>query len=309
MTKLDICFLGTTASIPTKYRNHSSIYLKYQSENEHSFLFDCGEGTQRQIFQSGLNFMRFDHIFITHWHADHFAGLLGLFETMSLEDRKKTLYIYGPEASKFVAKITDIGYSSKKFQIKPIDVDHKKDSVLLEEDEYKIISFPVEHGIPAVGYAFIEKDRIKIDKKKANEFGLPEKGKVFKELKDKKQIEYKGKKIKLENVALVEKGKRVFYSGDTKPSKYLIDVAKDCDVLIHDCTYFDNEYVDRKHTTLKDVLGIMEKTKCKKLVLTHISRRYQSIKQLNDLVSEEVKNHNVNKKDIIIAKDLMNIEV
>src|SRR3989339_1600504 len=111
MGQFEITFLGTTAGIPTKWRNHASLYIRYQSENEFCMLFDCGEGTQKQIFSAGLNFMRIDNIFITHWHADHFAGLLGLLETMNLEKRTKPLYIYGPEADRFVETLLDLGYA------------------------------------------------------------------------------------------------------------------------------------------------------------------------------------------------------
>src|SRR3989338_2006811 len=118
MTQIEITFLGTTAGVPTKYRNHASIYLRYQSENEFFYLFDCGEGTQRQIFSAGLNFMRINDIFISHLHADHFAGLLGLVQTMNLEDRTKDLNIFGPEAGKFVPTLLSLGYGSKGFQVK-----------------------------------------------------------------------------------------------------------------------------------------------------------------------------------------------
>src|SRR3989338_9305539 len=91
MTQIEITFLGTTAGIPTKSRNHAALYIRYQSENEFCMLFDCGEGTQKQIFTAGLNFMRIDNIFITHWHADHFAGLLGLLETMRSEEHTSEL--------------------------------------------------------------------------------------------------------------------------------------------------------------------------------------------------------------------------
>jgi len=86
---MEVVFLGTTAGIPTRHRNHASLYIRYVGQEEYVCLFDCGEGTQRQIFscKPPLNFMRIDDIFISHWHADHFAGLLGLMETMNLENR------------------------------------------------------------------------------------------------------------------------------------------------------------------------------------------------------------------------------
>ncbi|RLJ04760.1 MAG: ribonuclease Z [Candidatus Aenigmatarchaeota archaeon] len=311
MTHIEIIFLGTTASIPTKYRNHAAIYLKYQSENEYSFLFDCGEGTQRQIFSSGMNFMRLDNIFITHWHADHFAGLLGLLETMSLEKRTKPLYVYGPEASKFIEVLSELGYSSKGFKLIPKDVpfDGREETILTETDEYQIISVPVSHGVPAVAYAFVEKDRIKIDKKKAAKYGMPKKGRPYKTLKEKGFVIYKGREIKLEDVSFVEKGKKVVYSGDTKPVKNLIELAKDADVLIHDSTYFEQEFDERKHSTAEDAIDVFIKAGAKQLILTHISRRYQSEKELYELLKTIVKKKNLDMKKIKIARDFMHLKI
>lgn len=311
MTHIEITFLGTTASIPTKYRNHSAIYLKYQSENEYSFLFDCGEGTQRQIFSYGLNFMRLNHIFITHWHADHFAGLFGLLETMSLEKRTRPLYVYGPEASKFIEILSELGYSSKGFELIPKDIpsDGKEQTIVTETDEYKIVSVPVDHGIPAVAYAFIEKDRIKIDRKKADKFGLPKKGPIYKRLKANGQITYKEKKILLNDVSFVEKGKKIVYSGDTRPCDGLVKLAQDADILIHDSTYFENEFNERKHSTAEDAINIFVKSGAKKLILTHISRRYQSEKDLYKIIDDIAKKKKVDRKKINIARDFMHLKI
>ena len=159
MTQIDITFLGTTAGIPTKARNHAALYVKYKSENEFCYLFDCGEGTQRQMLFAGLNFMRINEIFITHWHADHFAGLLGLIESMNLEDKKTPLTIFAPEAEKFVTMLLDLGYSTKNFSIVPKNVEFEGNQIhkLLETKEFVISTTPVKHGIPAVAYSFQEK--------------------------------------------------------------------------------------------------------------------------------------------------------
>ena len=209
MTQIEITFLGTTAGVPTPQRNHASIYIRYQSENEYCCLFDCGEGTQRQIFTSKLNFMRISDIFITHWHADHFAGILGLMETMNLEKRTRPLVIYGPEADKFVDNLLDLGYASKRYEIiaKPVPFEGTEITTLFETNEFMICSIPAKHGIPAVAYAFVEKDRVKIDKSKAKSFGLPEKGLVFKKIKDHGSSIIHGKKIELKDIAKIEKGK------------------------------------------------------------------------------------------------------
>ena len=98
---IDVTFLGTVSGIPSKDRNHQAIILEYYSENKSTILFDCGEGTQKQLMKSGISFMDIDRIFITHWHADHFAGLIPLIQTMNLEKRKKELKIFGHEAERF----------------------------------------------------------------------------------------------------------------------------------------------------------------------------------------------------------------
>jgi len=315
MTAIEVTLLGTTSAIPTVERNHPSIYVKYTGRNEHCFLFDCGESTQRQIFKANLNFMRIEHIFITHWHADHFAGLFGLIETMSLEKRKTPLHIYGPEAERFVNILLSLGYAVKQFEIKPVNVNFKGSDTetIFENDECLILSVPVKHGVPAVAYALIEKDRIKIDKERASQLGLPKSSPIFNKLKRKGFIIYNGKKIMLDDVCFVEKGKKMVYSGDTKPCENLINIAKNSDLLILDCTYFENiktdksdEFENRYHTSLNQALKIAADTNVKQLVLTHISRRYPSQKALEKMVKEEAEKSKIN-TDIKVAKDFMRI--
>lgn len=300
MTQIEVTFLGTTAAIPTKRRNHSSIHLKYRSENEWNYLWDCGEGTQRQMLSSDVNFMKINDIFITHWHADHFAGLFGLLETMGLEGRTEPLRIFAPEAKKFVKMIKNLGYSSTGFKVIPKNVKYQgKPKTVLEEEEFEIKSFPVVHGVPAVGFAFVEKDRLKIDKKRAEKKGLPKQGKIYKKIKNEGSAVYKDKKIKLEDISKTEKGKLVVYSGDTRPSKNLVNIANGADLLIHDCTYFED--YERKHTTFKEILKVVSETDPKKTVLTHISRRYQNM--------SELKKHLKQYKKIQIAKDFKKVMV
>ncbi|MEM7819518.1 MAG: ribonuclease Z [Candidatus Aenigmatarchaeota archaeon] len=305
MTRIEITFLGTTAGIPTKLRNHTALYLRYQSENEFCYLFDCGEGTQRQIFYSGLNFMRINEIFITHWHADHFAGLLGLLETMSLENRKEPLTIFGPEAEKFVDIILELGYSTKNFDVIPKNVNFEGSEIekLLETNEFYIASIPVRHSIPAVGYAFIEKDRIKIDKDKIKKFDLPPKSIIYKKIKETGEVIFKGKRIRLEDISIIEKGKKVVYSGDTMVCRNIIKLSKDADLLIHDSTFFKEDIFDNtyKHTTFEDVIKIAKEANVKNIILTHISRRYQNFEELK----EKIKDYS----NVRIAKDFMKVIV
>jgi ribonuclease Z len=163
---LEIVFLGTGSGIPTPSRNHAGIWLRYEGE---SMLWDCGEGTQRQIFKARLNFMKIDRIFITHWHADHWAGLIGLLLTMNLEHRIAPLYIYGPEADRFVSDILDLGYWRTSFKVMAETVPHegKEITSLVKTPDFEITSIPVEHSVPAVAYCFKEHDRRNVDIKKA----------------------------------------------------------------------------------------------------------------------------------------------
>lgn len=301
MTQIEVTFLGTTAGIPTPHRSQASIYVRYQSEHEYCCLFDCGEGTQRQIFASGLNFMRINDIFITHWHADHFAGLLGLMETMNLEKRTKPLTIFGPEADRFVDTLLDLGYASKKYDVvaMPVPFEGSEITKLLETDEFCICSIPAKHGIPAVAYAFVEKDRVKIDKTKAKDLGLPEKGPVFKKIKEKGSAAFHGKTIRLDDIALIEKGKKFVYSGDTMPCKNLVTISEGADVLAHDSTFF--EEMEAKHANVNEVLKIAQDASVKQLILTHISRRYQDLEEMKDKIKDF--------PNAKIAKDFMKIVI
>ncbi len=305
MTQIEVTFLGTTAGIPTKYRNHASIHLLYRSENEFPMLFDCGEGTQRQIFTAGLNFMRINEIFISHWHADHFAGLLGLLETMNLEKREKPLNIFGPEASRFVDTLLDLGYASKGFDViaKDVEFEGTDVEVLTETEEYSVMAIPAKHGIPAVSYAFMEKDRIKIDKELLKKEGLPSQSPLYRKLKETGKITFKGKTIHLDDVAFTEPGKKIVYSGDTMVTKNMVKLAENADLLIHDSTFFEEDVFDRqyRHTTFEDVLKIAEEARVKQIILTHISRRYQNV----DAMKEKIKDV----PNAKIAKDFMKVVV
>ena len=284
MTRFEITFLGTTAMVPTPKRNHPSIYVRYVSAGEKCFLLDCGEGTQRQIISLGLNFMRIDRIFITHWHADHFLGLLGLVSTMTIEKRKRPLYVYAPEAEKFVPQFLSIGYAARKFKVIPVDVPYegREKTTIFEDDELKVESVPVKHGIPAVAYAIVEKDRVKIDHEKASELGLPKKSPIFKRIKKFGKAVYKGIEVNLKDISYVEHGKKVSYSGDTMPCSNMVELAKDSDILIHESTYF--EEFERYHTTFEQALEIAEKANVKNLIVTHISRRYQDDNELRKII-------------------------
>lgn len=276
----DLVFLGTGSGIPTKYRNHPAIWLRHEGEH---FLFDCGEGTQRQLISAGLSFMRIRGIFITHWHADHWAGLIGLLQTMNMENRKEELYIYGPDAERFISDILDLDYWGVGFDIVPKDVPPEGDGIhsVLKTDEYEIFSTPVEHSVPAVAYCFKESDKWNVDIDKATKlYGLKQ-GRLVGKLKEKGEIKIGPKTIRLEDVGILKSGAKIVYSGDTAPCRNLERLAKDCDVLIHEAT-FEEMQENRMHAGARDAAQIAKRADVKLLVLTHFSRRYASTKPLLD---------------------------
>jgi ribonuclease Z len=279
---IEITFLGTVSGIPSKERNHPAIVLEYYSEKKETLLFDCGEGTQKQLMLAGISFMKIDKIFITHWHADHFAGLIPLLQTMSLEKRKKELKIFAPEAEKFVSNILSLGYFGCRFPVIPINVPFHGDKLTLidETEDYQIFSIPVFHSVPSVAYAFKEKDRWSIDLDKMKKLGL-KRGYWLKKLKKFGKAEYKGKEIKIEEIANLKKGLKVVYSGDTRPCDNIVKISEEADVLIHDGTFLEEES-GKAHADVKQAARIAKKAGVKQLILTHISRRYTDAKELEE---------------------------
>jgi ribonuclease Z len=297
---LEIVFLGTGSGIPSKRRNPSAIWLQYEAE---CMLWDCGEGTQRQLMNAGLNFMKIARIFITHWHADHWAGLIGLMQTMNLEKRKRALEIYGPEAERFVGDILDLDYWGPRFRVIGRDVPFEGNELtaVLKEDSFKILSIPVEHTVPSVAYAFVEEDSWNVDIKKAESlYGLKQ-GPMVGKLKDKGSITLKGKTITLEDVGIHKPGIKLVYSGDTKACQNLITISKGADLLICDAT-FAEEMETRMHSSAKETALLAKKAGVKQLAITHFSRRYQDVRELEQEAKKIFPN-------TIVAEDFMRIKL
>jgi len=294
---LEIVFLGTSSGIPTKRRNHAAIWLRSDKD---CMLWDCGEGTQRQLMSAKLSFMKINRIYITHWHADHWAGLLAMLLTMNLEKRKNDLHIYGPEAERFVGDILDLGYFGQGFRVIAHDVPYEGSEAasIFKTNEFEILSTPVKHTIPAVGYCFKERDRWNVNLKKAAKFGLKQ-GPLIGKLKKFGAIELNGKTIKLADVADLRKGIKAVYSGDTKPCKNLDNLARDADVLIHDAT-FETERADKMHSGAREAAKTAKQAGVEKLILTHFSRRYVDVKPLLEEARKVFKN-------TMVAEDFMKI--
>ncbi|MBI2084276.1 MAG: ribonuclease Z [Candidatus Aenigmarchaeota archaeon] len=283
---LEITFLGTVSGIPTRDRNHSAIIFEHYTDTKSTLLFDCGEGTQKQLMLAGINFMDIDNIFISHWHADHFAGLIPLIQTMNMEKRRKELKIYGPEAERFVADIIDLGYFGLRFPIEAVNVPFEGDEIttILDEENFEVCSVPMLHTVPSAAYCFKEKDTWNIDLGKLKEHGL-KRGVWLKKLKKHNEAEYKGKKIKIEDVSNKKEGLKVVYTGDTKPNENTVKISENADMLIHDGTFLElDESKGKYHADVGEAAKIAEEANVKKLILTHISRRYnkEDIKEMEE---------------------------
>jgi ribonuclease Z len=278
---MKLVFLGSGGSWPTKERNLSSIALKMNGE---IMLFDCAEGTQRQLFISGLNFMHVDKILISHFHGDHFLGLPGLIQSMYLNDRSRELNIYGPKGtSSIVNGILTMGYFNPTFDILTHDL---KDGDEIALDDYDIKVRNADHDIPALGFGIEEHQRKgKFYPEKALALGVKE-GPLFRKLQNGHSVEVKGRVVNPEDVmGKPRKGRKVVYSGDTRPTKAIIELAKDCDVLIHDAT-LSGDLEDKAkrygHSSSTQAATIAKQSNAKVLFLTHISPRYDDAQILED---------------------------
>jgi ribonuclease Z len=302
MTQLSIIFLGTSGSWPTIKRNVTSIAIKRGSE---VILFDCGEGTQRQFQKSKLSYMQISKIFITHFHGDHFLGIPGLIQTMQLNDRDIPLHIYGPKGmDQLVKQLLSLGYFKPKYKIISHEIDEGRN---LDFNDYKIRIMRVNHGVPALAFALEEKMRPgKFNKPKALELGIPE-GPLFSKLQRGETITLKNGKIISPKKVLgpPRKGRKIVYSGDTRPINNMIKFAKDADVLIHEAT-FDSSLPEIPeeygHTTALQAAEIAKKAGVEKLFLTHISPRYLDDKEIENDARKEFKKS-------FVPKDFEEVEV
>ena len=275
MSKLQITFLGTTASVPTSDRGLPAIAVKWQGN---IYLFDCGEGTQRRMMQEKVGYGSVAGIFLSHLHLDHILGIYGLIETLHLlQPVPKKLSLFTPKGFELINNYPFI----TKNEIKP------RGGLLLDAPDFSISAFLVKHTKNAYGFVFLEKDRRKFDEKKAHAHGL--KGPLFREIQEKGSLLVNGKKIHLDDVSWIKPGRKIVYSGDCAPSESLIKAANGADLLIHEATFAsdkEEEAKDRLHSTSLQAAETAKKAHVKQLILTHISPRYNEKEKLGVLVQE-----------------------
>ena len=279
---IKVQFLGTAGSVPTEKRNLPALYLEFRGER---MLFDCGEGTQRQMRIAGIPFMKLDKIFISHFHADHCLGLGGLIQTMDLFKRKAQLQIFGPKGIlDVIEKIITTGhFVLEGFDLEINEIKSKKVAQIFANKEFKILSVGLDHTVPTLGFSFQEQDKRKFLKKKALKLGIPE-GPLFHRLQHGESVNINGRVIEPDEVlGPVVNGRKVTYIPDTRPCAAAVELAKNSDLLVHEATFaheLRDSAVEGKHTTAKEAAEIAKRAEVKKLYLTHISQRYVRWKQL-----------------------------
>ncbi len=275
---LRITFLGTGGTLPTPNRNPSAILINRKGE---MMLFDCGEGTQQQMMRAKTG-MKINSIFITHFHADHFLGIPGLIQTMSFNGRTEPLDIYGPIwTQQFVKLLIELGYYTLGFQINAHEL---MGGGVIDSGEYSIRALATDHGIPSLGYALEEKMRTgRFNKERAIELGVPV-GPLFSRLQRGEPVTVGGRMVMPSDVVGPSRsGRKIVYSGDTRPCESIAKASVGADLLIHDGTLADdlkNWALETKHTTAGEAALLAKKAMVKQLIITHISSRYSESTEL-----------------------------
>lgn len=269
------------------------------------FLFDCGEGTQRQMMRFGVGFAVTD-IFITHLHADHYLGLTGLLRTMSLQGRVEELAVWGPPGSHDILQaVITLGGERLTFTTHLRELPAGESLVM---DEYRIQAFATNHTREATGFALIEETRPgRFDVEAARRLGVPE-GPLFGVLHDGRSVQLPdgGVVHPDEVVGPARSGRTIVYTGDTRPSPGTIEIARNADLLIHEATFAEEERDranDTAHSTARQAAEVAAAAEVRQLILTHLSARYSD--QPRRLLAEAREVF----KDCIVAKDGLSVEV
>jgi ribonuclease Z len=298
-----VVFLGTSGSVPTLKRSLPAVVVQCPRDQ---WMFDCGENVQRQMMAAKVSFHRKMKIFITHLHGDHVLGLPGLLQTMALMDRKEPVQVYAPKGLKDFLICTK---EALNFGLTyPVDIyEILAEGLVVDEDEYQVIATKSNHSITGYSFAFIEKPRPgKFYPQKAIALGVPT-GELWSKLQ-------RGEAVKAPDGTKVEPcdvmgparpGRKIVYTGDTKPFESFGKFAEGADLVIHDCT-FDDSLKEKAetdgHSTPSQAAGQAKAANAKKLVLSHISARYPDA----SLLLEQAKNVFPNS---ILAEDFLEIEL
>jgi ribonuclease Z len=269
---LDVTFIGTAGSVPSARRGLPATLVRRGGDR---LLFDCGEGTQRQLLRS-IGLVDLEEIFLTHFHADHFLGLPGMLKTFGLRGRETPLTIYGPRGLSPLFELLRPVIGVTAYEVRLVELEP---GVPLERDGYLVAPFSVEHrGSPAYGYVLVEQDRPgRFDEERARELGV-EPGPDFGRLQHGETVTVDGREVRPDEVlGEVRRGRKLALTGDTAPSEATRAMAHGADLLVHEAT-FTAEEADRAaetgHSTARGAAEIAAAAEVGMLALTHVSPRY-----------------------------------
>jgi ribonuclease Z len=275
-----VTFLGTAGSWPSKERSASAIALDTEKE---LLLLDCGEGTQRQFFQSSQSFMRVRRVFLTHFHGDHFLGLPGLIQSMCLNHRSEPLDIYGPpDAEEMVGRALRMGYFTLRF---PVTVHPLQPGESVELDGYSVRTAHADHPVPALAYRIEEgPKRGRFNGGLARSLGLE--GRDFARLEEGSSVRVGDRVIQPSDVMGPPRpGRSIVYSGDTAPSDEVRKLAHRATLLIHEATAaqeIEAEANEWGHSSARQAAQIAASAEVGLLYLTHFSSRYKELEGLEN---------------------------
>jgi ribonuclease Z len=271
--KLTVTFLGTSAAVPTKERGLPGIAIKREGE---VVLMDCGEGVQRQVLSASIGLGSNMTILITHLHGDHVSGLLGLLQTMSLAQRSKPLNMVGPaKLLKWLEVTSDLLHIGLTF---PIEFSAARPGTILRTPSFNVKAARAVHSVEAFAYLVEEHTRPGVFyPEKARALKIPE-GKLWSRLQKGRGVTVNGKRIEPSQVTGPPRpGRKIGYSGDSRPSSGLARFFSGCDLLVFDSTFRRSDAekaIERRHSTSVEAAQLAKRAGVRKLALTHFSARY-----------------------------------
>jgi ribonuclease Z len=268
---LDVLFVGTAGSAPTAGRGLTSTLVRRGGER---LLFDCGEGTQRQLLRS-IGLIELEEIFLTHFHADHILGLPGMVKTFGLRGRERPLTVHGPPGLKALFKVLDPLVGRPPFELRLVELEPNEE---LERDGYRIAAFESSHRVRAFGYAIVEQERLgRFDEGRALELGV-QPGPDFGRLHRGETVQgTDGDVTPGQVVGEARAGRKVIIAGDGAPSPLTVAVSHGADLLVHEATFSDEEAGRARetgHSTAREAAEIAKEADVKLLALNHVSPRH-----------------------------------
>jgi ribonuclease Z len=298
-----VVFLGTSGSVPTLKRSLPAVMVQCLREQ---WMFDCGENVQRQMMAAKVSFHRKMKVFITHLHGDHVLGLPGLLQTMALMDRQEAVQVYGPVGLKdFLVCAKETLNFGLTFPVEILEI--LAEGVVCDTKEYSIRAKKTDHAIESYAFALVEKPRPgKFYPRKAQALGIPT-GELWSKLQHGEEITLpSGKTVKSRDVmGPMRAGRKIVYTGDTKPFEAFAKFAEGADLIIHDCT-FDDSLTEKAsvdgHSTPSQAGGQAKAAGAKQLALSHISARYPNA----ELLLEQAKKIFPN---TVLAEDFLELEL